>query len=179
MNTVPMPITRKTTSQIVIAVAAIFMAMIVPLPATAAHIANLPLLPEGVLPNSEISTNIPLRIDIDRIDCIMFEIGLDSSASNCLMVALGESAGDELTLEDVDIAWGYDCGVWVFYETETGLVRQDCPDGTPRASNSFSIPGSRIKPEWNMLRVVKRGVGDMHTDICRMEEFKKFSVHIR
>ena len=159
--------------------AAMFMATFLPLAVFAARVAELPQLPEGFLPNSENSTNIPFQIDIDRIDCIMFDIELDSSPSNCLLIVLGEAVGDELTLEDADIAWGYDCGEWVFYETETGMVRHDDPDGTPRASNSLAIPRRRIRPEWNMLRVVKRGVGDMHMDVCCTEEFKKFSVHIR
>ena len=102
-----------------------FMATFLPLAVFAARVAELPQLPEGFLPNSEISTNIPFQIDIDRIDCIMFDIELDSSPSNCLLIALGEAVGDELTLEDADIAWGYDCGEWVFYETETGMVRTE------------------------------------------------------
>ena len=139
MDTVPISRTGRIKILIVIAVAAMFMAMFLPLAVFPARVAELPQLPEGFLPNSEISTNIPFQIDISRIDCIMFDIGLDSSQSNCLMIALGETAGDELALEDADIAWGYDCGECVFDETGTGTVRRDGPDGTPRAANTFAI----------------------------------------
>ena len=70
----------------------------------AAKVVELPSLPEGTLPNSEIVTNIVLDVNADRIESMTFSLGLDASATNSLSIAVGAASGDVLALEEADFA---------------------------------------------------------------------------
>ncbi len=145
----------------------------------AAKIVELPMLPEGTLPNSEIVTNIVLDVNADRIESMTFSLGLDASATNSLSIAVGAASGDVLALEEADFEWGYDCGKWFYADTATGSVEEWASAETGRVERAFAISRRDVKPQWNRLRIVKRGLGDIHVEAVQTNEFKKFNIRLR
>ena len=58
---------------------------------------QLPTLPCGELPNSEVVTNVALNVDYAGLENLTFSLELNASASNSLSIAVGTAAGDALT----------------------------------------------------------------------------------
>lgn len=144
-----------------------------------ARVVELPALPEGTLPNSEVVTNVALGVNLDRLRSLSFAIALDASASNSLSLAVGAASGDELSLEEADFEWGYDCGKWFLADTATGCV-EECPAAeTGRVERAMTIASRDFNPMWNCLRIVKRGLGDLHYTAVQTNDTRKFSVSLR
>ena len=140
---------------------------------------QLPALPCGELPNSEVVTNVALNVDYGRLENLTFSLELNASASNSLSIAVGTAAGDALTLDEADFEWGYDCGKWFRADTETGNVDEWPEPATGRVSRTLTIERNDFKPRWNRLRIVKRGVGDIEVDASYSREYTKFFIRLR
>lgn len=145
----------------------------------AAQVVELPQLPDGVLPNSESVTNVALGVGLDRLRSLSFAIALDASASNSLSIAVGAASGDELSLEEADFEWGYDCGKWFYADTATGCVEEWPAAETGRVERAMAIASRDFNPMWNRLRIVKRGLGDLHYTAVQTNDTRKFSVSLR
>ena len=139
----------------------------------------LPALPCGELPNSEVVTNIALNVDYVRLENLTFSLELNASASNSLSVAVGTVSGDELSFDEADFEWGYDCGKWFRADAETGNVDEWPDPDTGRVSRTLSIDRRDYKPQWNRLRIVKRGVGDIEVDASYAREYTKLLIRVR
>ena len=153
--------------------------MFMPIALFGAKVVQLPTLPHGELPNSEVVTNIALNVDYDRLENLTFSLDLNASASNSLSIAVGSANGDSLTLENADFEWGYDCGKWFRTNTTTGNVDEWSESGTERVSRTLSIDRCDFNPRWNRLRIVKRGVGDIEVDASYSREYTKFFIRVR
>ena len=153
--------------------------MFAPLALFGARVTPLPTLPCGELPNSEVVTNIALNVDYARLENLTFSLELNASASNSLSVAVGTAAGDALTLDETDFEWGYDCGKWFRADTATGNVDEWPESGNGRVSRALSIDRCDFKPQWNRLRIVKRGVGEIEVGLSYSREYTKFTIRIR
>ena len=150
-----------------------------PLALFGARVTPLPTLPCGELPNSEVVTNIALNVDYARLENLTFSLELNASASNSLSIAVGTAAGDSLALDDADFEWGYDCGKWFRADTATGDVDEWPEPGTGRVSRTLTIERSDFNPQWNRLRIIKRGVGDVEVGLSYSREYTKFTIRIR
>ena len=150
-----------------------------PLALFGARVTPLPTLPCGELPNSEVVTNVALNVDYARLEKLTFSLELNASASNCLSIAVGTAAGDALTLDEADFEWGYDCGKWFRSDTATGDVDEWPEPGTGRVSRMLTIERSDFNPQWNRLRIIKRGVGDVEVGLSYSREYTKFTIRIR
>ena len=139
----------------------------------------LPTLPCGELPNSEVVTNVALNVDYGRLEKLTFSLELNASASNSLSIAVGTAAGDSLVLDEADFEWGYDCGKWFRADTETGNVDEWSEPGTGRVSRTLTINRSDFKPQWNRLRIIKRGVGDIEVNAFYSSDYTKFFIRVR
>ena len=153
--------------------------MFAPLVVFGEHGTQLPTLPCGELLNSEVSTNVALNVDYARLENLTFSLELNASASNSLSIAVGTAARDALTLDEADFEWGYDCGKWFRADTETGNVDEWPEPGTGRVSRTLTIERNDVKPRWNRLRIVKRGVGDVEVDASYSREYTKFFIRVR
>ena len=140
---------------------------------------ELPSLPEGVLPNSEVVTNVALGVELGRLRSLSFAIALDASPSNSLSIAVGAASGDELSLEEADFEWGWDCGKWFYADTSTGGVEEWPAAETGRVGRVLSIRAADFNPRWNRLRIVKRGLGDLHCSVVQTNDTRKFAVQLR
>ena len=154
-------------------------AMLAPLVLFGAKVVQLPTLPCGELPNSEVVTNIALNVDYARLEDLTFSLELNASESNSLSIAVGTAAGDALTLDEADFEWGYDCGKWFRADTATGNVDEWPESGVGRVSRMLTIDWCDFNPRWNRMRIVKRGVGDLEVDTSYSREYKKFLIRVR
>jgi len=154
-------------------------ATLLPLSFLGARVTALPTLPQGELPNSEVSTNIVLNIDYARLRSLTLSLELDASASNSLSIAVGTAQGVSLSVEEADFEWGYDCGKWFRADTGTGIVEEWSESGAGRVSRSLTIDRRDFNPQWNRLRIIKRGVGDLAVEASRGVEYKKFCIKLR
>ena len=150
-----------------------------PLALFGARVTPLPTLPCGELPNSEVSTNIALNVDYARLENLTFSLELNASASNSLSIAVGTAAGDSLALDDADFEWGYDCGKWFRADTATGNVDEWPELGNGRILRTLTIDRRDFNPQWNRLRIIKRGVGDVEVGLSYSREYTKFTIRIR
>ena len=150
-----------------------------PLSLLGAKVTPLPALPQGELPNSEVTTNIVLNIDYSRLRSLTLSLEVDASVSNSLSIAVGTAQGDSLSMEGADFEWGYDCGKWFRADTGTGIVKEWLEPGTGHVSRSLTINRRDFNPQWNRLRIVKRGVGDFDVDASCSRAYTKFLIRIR
>ena len=122
----------------------------------------VPHLPIGELPNTEVATNLVLRIDAAKTERLVFTIEADNSPSNSLSVAVGcDANGDgDLSLEEADAVFGLDCGEWFVARTANGVVTSETVQGG-RISRDVAFHDKAIFGEWNLAKVVKRGLGEI------------------
>ena len=157
----------------------VLFAMFAPFALFGVRVVPLPTLPCGELPNSEVVTNIALNVDYGRLENLTFSLELSASMSNSLSIAVGTAEGESLTMEETDFEWGYDCGKWFRADTATGTVDEWAGPGTGRISRTLSIDRHDFKPQWNRLRIVKRGVGDIEFEASYSREYTKFFIRLR
>lgn len=153
--------------------------LMMPLALLGARVVQLPALPCGELPNSEVVTNIALNVDYVRLENLAFSLELNASVSNSLSIAVGTASGNELSFDEADFEWGYDCGKWFRADTATGTVDEWVESGTGRIARTLSIDRHDFKPQWNRLRIVKRGVGDIEFGASYSREYAKFIIRLR
>jgi len=139
----------------------------------------LPTLPEGVLPNSEVTTNISFNVNWEQLETLSFSIGVEACESNFVSVAIGTASGDALTLEEADFEWGCDCGVWFSANTETGNVEREAFPASGWTERVISIGKRQFNTNWNMVRLTKRGVGSFETAVSQDEKNKSFTLIVR
>ncbi len=135
----------------------------------------------GALPNTEVATNIAVRLDAERLESVDFAFSLSASPSNSVSVAVGADADEngDLSLEEADYTFGWDCGAWFFADTETGDVATTPEAGTGTVSHVFTIPRREMRAGWNLAKVVRRGLGDFDVSVVRDAHHVKFLMIVR
>lgn len=134
----------------------------------------LPTLPAGDNMNPEVSTNVALAVSYEKLDYMEFSIGFADSASDELALAVGQDAdGDgDLSIDEAAFVWGCDCGSWYFSDLETG-------ETAPAPANAISVKREAFDPDWNLMKIVRRGTGDPQESVSVTEERQKFVISIR
>ena len=133
-----------------------------------------PQLPEGTLPDSEVSTNVTLHVNMSRLDEFALRIMASNCASNEMMVAIGHDADDDgdLSFDETAFVFGIDCGVRYFADYAAGRVSDEVGDALRISHQDFD-------PSWNLAKVVKRGEGEVDAVVTEIIENKRFSIRIR
>ena len=135
---------------------------------------TLPQLPDGIMPNTEVTTNLPLHVKAERVR----EFGLTLNAGNCVsnevLVAVGcDADGDgDLSFDETAFVFGYDCGARYFVDYISGTVDDTVGETVVVGWRSFD-------PAWNMAKVVKRGAGTVGESIVETVLNKRFDITIR
>lgn len=135
---------------------------------------TLPQLPDGVMPNTEVTTNLLLHVKADRVR----EFGLTLDAGNCVsnevLVAIGCDAdgNGELSFEETAFVFGCDCGERYLVDYVSGAVDDTVGETVVVGWRSFD-------PAWNMAKVVKRGAGTVGETIVETVLNKRFDITIR
>ena len=134
----------------------------------------VPSLPEAVRPDAEVSTNIELNVNAARLHTLTFSVEFESCVTNEVLVALGADAdGDgDLSVDEVDIVFGCDCGAWYRANLRTGEIET-------ATTNALVIGNRQFDPAWNRLKVVRRGFGEIGESVGKDEERVRFDIRIR
>ena len=142
--------------------------------ACAATSFTLPQLPEGTLPDTEVSTNVSLRVNLQKLKRFSLSIETTSCISNEVLVAIGCDSDEDgdLSFEEADLAFGSDCGEGYFADYRTQTV-------TSHSGSSVIIDKKDFNPNWNLAKIIKRGLGEVGEEITETIENVKFSISIR
>lgn len=135
---------------------------------------NWPQLPEGALPDTEVSTNVALHVNADRLESFSLRLLADSCDDMEVLVAVGHDAdGDgDLSFDEAAFAFGCDCGQRYLADYLAGEVY----DGV---SNAVCIARSDFDPSWNLAKVVRRGEGTAGEIVTETVENQHFSIRVR
>ena len=149
--------------------------------AAACGVVEMAVPEAGAMPNTEVATNVAVRIDAERLESVDFVFSLAASPTNCVSVAVGADAdgNGNLSLEEADFTFGWDCGAWFFADSETGEVATTEEAGSGTVSHVFTIGRRGIRPGWNLAKVVRRGLGDFDVSVVRDERHLKFLMIVR
>ena len=132
-------------------------ALIATLAATAACAANSftwPQLPEGTLPDTEVSTNVILHVNSQKLEQFTLNLETTCCISNEVLVAIGcDSDGNgDLSFDEADIAFGSDCGARYLADYRAQTV-------VSHSGSSVIIGKKNFNPSWNLAKIIKRGLG--------------------
>ena len=133
-----------------------------------------PQLPPGSMPDTEVSTNIVLHVNFERLESFGLSIQVAEGSTNEVLVAVGHDAdGDgDLSFGETAFVFGRDCGSGYLVNYLTESAFDDVGDTITIARGDFD-------PAWNLAKVVKRGAGAIGETITETVENQRFSIHIR
>ena len=142
--------------------------------ASAGEARGFPQLPEGTLPDTEVTTNVALNVQHDGNMRFSISIDAASCTSNEVLVAVGcdaDSDGD-LSLDEAAFVYGIEDGERYLVNMESGTVSADAPA-------TVTIRARNFNPAWNMAKVVKRGEGSIGETVTATVERGCFAIRIR
>jgi len=154
--------------------AAILMVALLALSAFAGARVVVPSLPEAVRPDAEVSTNIALNVNAARLQTLTLSVEFESCVTNEVLVAIGADADldGDLSVDEADIVFGCDCGVWYRADIRTGEIET-------ATTNALVIGKREFDPAWNLAKVVRRGFGEIGETVSVDKERVRFDIRIR
>ena len=153
---------------------AILVVAFLALSALAAARVVVPSLPEAVRPDAEVSTNIALNVNAARLQTLTLSVEFDSCVTNEVLVAIGADADldGDLSVDEADIVFGCDCGAWYRADLRTGEIET-------AMTNALVIGKREFDPAWNLVKIVRRGFGEIGESVGKDEERVRFDIRIR
>ena len=146
-----------------------------------AHGVTVEPLPLSEYADAEVSTNMPFAVSLDSMSRLEFTLSLDASPMNCVEVSIGiDSDGDgDLSLDETDYTVGCRCGVWfqrdAIADTEVEIVG----GGGQRRERLFVLKKRRLDPDWNLVKVTRRGVAEIGEVVLVEGRRSGFAVEVR
>jgi hypothetical protein len=142
--------------------------------ACAANSFTWPQLPEGALPDTEVSTNIVLHVNSQRLERFTLSLETTCCTSNEVLVAIGcDSDGNgDLSFDEADLAFGTDCGGRYLADYRTQAI-------VSHSGSSIIIDKKNFNPGWNLAKIIKRGLGEVGEEITETVENVQFTIRIR
>jgi len=78
----------------------------------------------------------------------------------------------DLSVDEADIVFGCDCGAWYRADLRTGEIET-------AATNAHVIGKREFDPAWNLVKVVRRGFGEIGETVSVDKERVRFDIRIR
>ena len=134
----------------------------------------VPSLPEAVRSDAEVSTNIALNVNAARLQTLTLSVEFESCVTNEVLVAIGADADldGDLSVDEADIVFGCDCGAWYRADLRTGEIETATP-------NALVIGKRGFDPAWNLVKIVRRGFGEIGESLEKDEERVRFDIRVR
>ena len=156
----------------------------------AAQAATHVALPPVQYADTETCTNVPFMMGANGRHTFRFALSFAGTPSNNVEVALGVDANSDgmLSAGETELVVGWDCGRWFLWDFATGTRHwsETCGGGThrldwtaaldatnaatriadvfdgtrPFAALTAALPPWLHNPNWNILRLTGRGVGE-------------------
>ena len=117
-------------------------------------------LPAPEYADTEVSTNIPFAVSLDTMSRIEFTLTFDASPTNAVEVSVGadENGDGWLSTTEAVLTFGYDCGRWLTRNADESRETDEPAPETGRITRTFLLRKRRLDPDWNLVKVVRRGV---------------------
>ena len=134
----------------------------------------IPALPSVDPPYPETSTNIAIAVNMERLDMVSFSLDMSQPASNEVVVAVGRDADNDgdLSFGEAAFIFGCDDGMNYYADLSAGSVLENAAN--PRVFKACEWNG-----EWNLVKVIKRGLGVVGESVDVTVETKKFVIRLR
>ena len=134
----------------------------------------VPPLPKAVTPDAEVSTNIELNVNAARLQTLTLSVEFESCVTNEVLIAFGADADldGDLSVDEADIVFGCDCGAWYRADLRTGEIET-------ATTNALVIGKREFDPAWNLVKIVRRGFGEIGETVSVDEEHVRFDIRIR
>ena len=142
--------------------------------ACAANSFTWPQLPEGTLPDTEVSTNIVLHVNSQKLERFTLSLETTCCISNEVLATIGcdfDEDGD-LSFDEADFAFGSDCGERYLADYRTQTI-------VSNSSSSVTINKKDFNPNWNLAKIIKRGLGEVGEEITETVENVQLTITIR
>jgi hypothetical protein len=161
--------------------AAILMVVFLAFSAFAGARVVVPSLPEAATPDAEVCTNIALNVDATRLQTLTLSVAFDSCETNEVLVAIGTDGDNDgdLSFDEAAIVFGCDCGEWYRTDLRTGTASTEGSDPPVEATNAVVIGKREFDPVWNLVKIVRRGLGEIGETVEVGEERVRFDIRIR
>ena len=142
-------------------------------PALATRV-DVPFLPPSPYADTEAATNIALNVNAARLEKLTLSVTFDTCATNEVLVAIGvdTDGNGDLLFDEAALLYGCDCGAWYRADLRTGAA------GLADA-NGLVIGKGQFDPAWNIVKVVRRGLGVIGESVSVDEERVRFDIRIR
>ena len=140
-------------------------------------------LPEPIRPFAEAETNVVFNAGLATDNKWTLAIERDTAASNSIEVVFGCDADEDgaLGVDEGELCVGWDCGEWFWRDRRTNAACRVEGDsnrlvwtlclGRERTARSLSsavfppvVSPTCFNPDWNLARVVSRGVDTVHVE---------------
>ena len=117
-------------------------------------------LPSPEYADTEVTTNIPFAVSLETMSRIEFTLTFDASPTNAVEVSVGVDENGDGWLSTTEAAWtfGYDCGHWLTRNADESRETDEPAAETGRITRTFLLRKRRLDPDWNLVKVVRRGV---------------------
>ena len=117
-------------------------------------------LPAPEYADTEVSTNIPFAVSLETMSRIEFALTFDASPTNAVEVSVGTDENGDGRLSTTEAVWafGYDCGRWVTRNADEDRETDEPAPEMGRITRTFLLRKRRLDPDWNLVKVVRRGV---------------------
>ena len=141
----------------------------------------VPSLPEAATPDAEVCTNIALKVDATRLQTLTISVAFDSCVTNEVLVAIGADGDNDgdLSIDEAASVFGCDCGAWYRADLRTGTASTEGSDPSVEATNAVVIGKREFDPAWNLVKIVRRGLGEVVESVTVDEERVRFDIRIR
>ena len=138
-------------------------------------------LPPSEYADTEVSTNIPIHVNLERLDWMRFALELSPTATNDIEVLIGHDADTNgvLSIEESRIAFGYDCGNWFVREGEEVRAETYICSEQMYVRRELAIRYKDFAPDWDLVKVVRRGLSASDESVSLVEERKRFVLFVR
>lgn len=136
---------------------------------------ELPSLRPGEMPNPEVSFCTNLSVRLQDFKAMHFDIDVAApSLTNEIAVAVGNDADEDgdLSFDEAAFMWGCDCGEWYCADLETGAV-------SAGPTNSLTVGRRTWNAEWNLVKVIRRGLGEQTESVTAREEHTWLYIRIK
>ena len=120
-------------------------------------------LPPSEFVDTEVTTNLPISVDLAAVSRMEFSLSLEASTNGCIEVSVGTDADGDgiLSLDEVERMFGWRCGLWFWGEVAADEEAFEEESRVGRIERTFLLRKSNVSPAWNLVRVVRRGVGEL------------------
>ena len=127
--------------------------------------ASVEMLAQSEFADTEVSTNIPFEVSFAAMSRIEFSLSLDAAPTNNVEVSIGTDAdGDgNLSVWEAAHTFGFDCGRWFFRDAARDEVKVigEGEQWNLRIEKTFLLKRSKLDEAWDLVKVTRRGRGDI------------------